>query len=310
MLKAAFRRLWESIPLIVIVVTFVFFLMKMIPGDPVELMLGDTASAADRDHLRKLLGLDRPLLAQYLKFWKDLFVGGWGQSISHSKSVLSLILDKFAATLILALSSLSVALFVSFPFGVWAAKKRGSIWDSAITILSLSGMSLPIFVVAPGAILLFSIRLRWLPVSGTGSILHLVLPSLCLGFGLSGVLMRMLRASMLDHLNEDYVRTARSKGLSETRVLFSHVLSNALLPVVTVLGGMLGSLLAGAVVTESLFDWPGIGKLFFSAFQSRDYPLVQGIVLWIAMSYVGIHLVMDLAYAWLDPRIRSGGEAS
>jgi ABC-type dipeptide/oligopeptide/nickel transport system permease component len=304
MLEYLFKRLLTSIPVVVGVVTLVFLLIHFIPGDPVEIMLGDTALASDKDALRKIMGLDLPLWRQYLFFWRHLLDGTWGHSITYSRPVLSLILERFGATAILSCTSLAVGMLISFPLGVLAARKAGSVTDTAAVGFALFGMSMPIYVVGPFAILIFSVWLGWLPVSGFGGPAHLIIPSLCLGLGLSGMLTRMVRTSMLECLGEDYVRTARSKGLGEMCVLFRHTLRNAMIPVLTILGNMLGGLLAGAVITETLFDWPGIGKLFFSAFQGRDYPLIQGVVLWIAVTYVLVNLIIDLLYSVVDPRVR------
>ena len=298
------KRILSSIPVIFGVVTLVFLLIHIIPGDPVDMLLGDSAQAVDRDAMRNALGLNQPLWGQYINFWKNIFVGGWGQSIAHSQTVLSLLLERFPASLLLSVCALIVGILISFPLGIFAARKSGTLVDTQIMLFALLGMSVPLFVMAPIAILVLSIYLGWLPVSGMGTLSHLVLPSLCLGVGLSGILTRMIRASMLDVLGEDYIRTAASKGLSDFYVHFKHALRNALIPVVTILGIMLGNLLAGAVITETIFDWPGIGKLFFSSFQSRDYPLVQGVVLWTSMSYVFINFAVDVLYSLIDPRIR------
>lgn len=298
------QRALASVPVLVGVATLVFLMIHFIPGDPVDLMLGESASVADRDQLRQHLGLHLPLLSQYFAFWRHIVDGSWGDSLSYGRKVLPLILEVFPSTCALALASLLVACMFSVPLGVWAARRAGTLWDTGATGFALLGMSLPIFVTAPLAVLFFSIHLRWLPVAGSESPWHLVLPTLCLGAGLSGMLTRIVRTSVLETLGEDFVRTARAKGLSERAVLFKHALRNALVPVVTVIGNMLGGLLAGAVLTETLFDWEGIGKLFYSAFQARDYPLVQGIVLWIAASYVVIGILVDALYSAVDPRIR------
>jgi len=299
-----FRRLLAAIPVIVGVVTLVFLLVHFIPGDPVEMMLGDAAEFADKENMRRLLGLNLPMHEQYLLFWKNIFNGTWGHSIAFSRSVLDLILERFGATALLAGCALALGTLVSFPLGVNAARKAGTAQDSLSVGFALVGMSVPIYVMAPIAVLLFSIGFRWFPVAGYGTVAHLVLPTICLGFSLSGMLTRMVRTSMLETLGEDYIRTARSKGLAEKYVLFKHALRNAMIPVITILGNMLGGLLAGAVITETLFDWPGIGKLFYSAFQSRDYPLIQGVVLWISISYVLINLFVDVLYSVFDPRVR------
>lgn len=304
MYKFLLKRFLSSLPVLVGVATLVFFLIHFIPGDPIDIMLGDSAQEVDKALMRSRLGLDKPLSGQYLDFWKNLANGTWGHSITYEESVLSLILRHFPASIWLSFSSLLVGLCLSLPLGVLSAHKVGSWVDRFATSFALIGMSLPIFVLAPMAVLMFAIELRWLPVSGFADFKHLILPALCLGVGLSGVLTRMLRTSMLDVLNEDFVRTARSKGLRESAVIVKHTLRNALIPVVTILGNMLGNLLSGAVLTETLFDFPGIGKLFYQAFQSRDFPLVQGVVLWIAGIYVVVNILVDLVYSLIDPRIR------
>lgn len=298
------KRILSALPVIFGVATLVFLLIHFIPGDPIDIMLGDSAAASDRDALRKTLGLDLPLIQQYLLFWKNIFNGTWGQSLSFSREVLSLILDRFGATLVLAFTSLLIGIAVSFPLGVLASRNAGSWIDTVSVAFALLGMSVPTFVLAPLGVLWLSVHLEVLPVAGFGSFYHLILPATCMGFGLSGSLTRMVRTSMLENLGEDYVRTARAKGLREVAVLFRHTLRNAMIPVITILGNMMGSLLAGAVITETIFDWPGVGKLFYSAFQSRDYPLVQGVVLWIAVSYVLINILVDLLYSVFDPRVR------
>ncbi len=299
-----FRRILSVIPVVIGVVTLVFLLVHFIPGDPVEIMLGDAAEAADKARLRELLGLNLPLLKQYTLFWKQIFDGTWGHSISFSRPVLGLITERFGATMYLSLASLVVGVMISFPLGVNAARKAGTLADTCSVGFALIGMSIPIYVMAPVAVWFFSVQWRMFPVAGYGTLAHLFLPMICLGFGLSGILTRMIRTSVLECLGEDYIRTARAKGLKERNVLFKHALRNAMIPVITIMGNMLGGLLAGAVITETLFDWPGIGKLFFSAFQQRDYPLVQGVVLWISVSYVFINLFVDLAYSFVDPRVR------
>ena len=310
MTKFFLRRLWQTLPVIFGVVTLVFLLIHFIPGDPIDMMLGESTQSADREKMRHLLGLDLPLLQQYFNFWKNIFFNSWGESIVFAKPVLTLIWECFPATMLLSFSSLIFAAAISFPLGVLAAYRAGTWIDTLTTSFSLLGMSVPIFVTAPLGVLEFSIRLRWFPVAGSESFSHLILPTLCLGFGISGILTRMIRNSVLENLGEDFVRTARSKGLSEISVIFKHTLRNALIPVITVLGNIMGSLLAGAVLTETLFDWPGLGNLFFKAFQSRDFPLIQGIVLWISAVYVLISLILDLCYSAADPRIRLEEEAA
>jgi peptide/nickel transport system permease protein len=300
------QRLGASLIAVAGVTVLVFLMLHLIPGDPVDLLLGEGASAQDKLSLQIKLGLNLPLYKQFWIYVCSLW-SGWGHSISRDSPVLTLILERFPATLLLSICGLVTGLCLSIPIGILGAVKKNSGTDHVLSAFSLSFMSLPIFVLGPIATLIFAIRLRWLPVAGFGDPSHLILPSLLLGLGLSGILSRMIRASLCEVLKEDYMRTARAKGLSEYRIVLVHGFRNALLPVLTLLGNMLGGLLAGAVITETLFDWPGIGKLFLSAFQSRDYPLIQGIVLWISLSYFAINLVVDLAYSLVDPRIRLGG---
>ncbi len=298
------RRILQSIPVVFGVTSVVFFLLHFIPGDPVAIMLGDSADAADQENLRRVLGLDRSLPEQYLLFWRHLFDGTWGQSLVYQRPVFQLILDRFPPTLLLAFSSLLIALGISLPLGIAAARRAGQ-WVDAMSVgFALLAASIPIFVLAPMAILFFSVELRWFAVSGFSSAWDLILPALCLGVGLSGFFTRLIRTSVLEILSEDFVTTARSKGLRENIVIYVHVLRNALIPLLTVLGSVLGSLLAGAVITETLFDWPGIGRLFYSAFQSRDFPVIQGVVLWVSLTYLAINFLVDLLYSVVDPRVR------
>lgn len=308
MTRFALRRLIAGLLVVVGVTTLVFFLLHLIPGDPVDMMLGDAAVKGDREELRRALGLDLSLGSQYLHFWKQLLDGSWGTSFSHRLPVLKLILERFPSTLTLAATGFSVAVVVGIPMGLWGARRPGQWLDLSLRTAALLTHVVPIFVVAPVAVLYFAIELRWLPVSGGGGALHLVLPSMCLGVGVSGFLARVLRTSVGEELAADYVRTARAKGLSERAILWRHAFRNTAVPLLTVSGSLWGGLLAGAVLTETLFDWPGLGRLFFTAFQARDYPLVQGIVLWISVSYVLIHFLVDILYSWADPRIASERE--
>lgn len=309
-MRFGLKRILAGLFVILGVTTLVFFMLHVVPGDPVETMLGDSAAKADQEEIRRSLGLHLPLLSQYGLFWRHLVDGTWGQSFSHRLPVLQLILERFPWTVLLAAMSLAVSAFVGTLAGVVAAWRAGRSLDSVVRVLSLLGNGVPIFVIAPIAVLVFAIQLRWLPVSGSGSLSHLILPSACLGVGLSGYFARVVRTSVLEELSEDYVRTARAKGLAEHTVLLRHTLRNAMVPLLTVLGNMAGGLLAGAVLTETLFDWPGLGRLFYTAFQARDYPLVQGIVLWISASYVLIHLGVDVLYQWADPRVRMDEESA
>jgi len=301
------KRLLLTIPAIFGVVSIVFLLIHLIPGDPVDMLLGDMAQDVDKSALRKSMNLDIPLWDQYLMFWKNIFFGGWGKSFTHDQNVLSLILEKFPSSCLLAVSSLTIAVGLSFPLGILAARKSGTIIDTGAMLIALIGMSVPVFVMGPIATFIFSIELQWFPISGAETMSHLVLPSVCMGFGISGILTRMVRTSMLECLGEDFIRTARAKGLKEFWVLWKHTFRNALIPVVTILGNVFGSLLAGAVITETIFDWPGIGDLFFKSIEARDTPLIQGIVLWISLTYVIINFIIDIMYSWIDPRIRVQG---
>ncbi|MBI4461176.1 MAG: ABC transporter permease [Acidobacteria bacterium] len=297
-------RLLYAIPAVFLVISLVFFLIHLVPGDPVQQMLGEGARAADVEQLRRDLGLDRPLLAQYANYWRALFRGDLGQSFRFGSPVTQTILARYPATMQLSLAALAVALFFSIPAGVYSAVHRGKWRDRLLGFFSLLGLSFPNFALGPVLILVFAILLGWLPVSGYGTFPHLILPALTLGSGLAAILTRMARASLLEELRQDYVRTARAKGLIEKVVLFRHVLRNSLIPIVTVVGLQLGALLSGAIVTEVIFSWPGIGRLTLQAINSRDYPLVQGCFLAISLTYIAVNLLTDLIYTVVDPRIR------
>ncbi|GAK57638.1 binding-protein-dependent transport systems inner membrane component [Candidatus Vecturithrix granuli] len=298
------RRLLLTIPVIVGVSTLVFLFIHLIPGDPIQVMLGESAKPTDVEALRRALGLDRPLSEQYMAFFKGLVTGNLGVSIHTGQPILATIVSRLPATLELTLSSMCVALLISIPLGVISASKQYSLLDNGSMFFALLGISMPNFWLGPLLILLFSVNLGWLPVSGRGGLLHLVLPAITLGTALAAKLTRMTRSSVLEILHEDYITTARSKGLHEGFVIFKHALRNALIPVITVIGIQFGALLSGALITETIFAWPGIGRLTITAIQKRDYPLVQGCVLLIAFGYVFANLITDLAYAWADPRIR------
>ena len=298
------RRLLLTIPVIIGVSTLVFLFIHLIPGDPIQVMLGESAKPTDVETLRRALGLDRPLSEQYVTFFKGLITGNLGVSIHTGQPILATILNRLPATLELTLSSMCVALLISIPLGVISASKQYSLLDNGSMFFALLGISMPNFWLGPLLILLFSVNLGWLPVSGRGGLLHLILPAITLGTALAAKLTRMTRSSVLEILHEDYITTARSKGLREGFVIFKHALRNALIPVITVIGIQFGALLSGALITETIFAWPGIGRLTITAIQKRDYPLVQGCVLLIAFGYVFANLITDLAYAWADPRIR------
>lgn len=286
------------------VVTLVFFLIHFIPGDPVELMLGETASRSDLNQLRADLGLDRPLAEQYGRFLLGLARGDLGHSFFYRMPVHRVILEKLPATVELSLAAMALALLIALPLGIAAAVKKESAIDRGAMLGSLLGISIPNFWLGPLLIILFSIRLGWLPVSGREGPASLILPAITLGTALAAILSRMTRSAMLDVLGEDYLKTARAKGLPERAVVLKHALRNALLPVLTIVGLQFGALLSGAVITENVFAWPGIGTLLIQAITARDYPLVQGCVLTISLGYVAVNFMTDLLYSLADPRVK------
>lgn len=305
MISYAGRRLLGAIPVLWGVATLVFIVLRLLPGDPAEVMLSEAGgSAAAIAELRAELGLDDPLLLQYGRYLLSLLRGDLGSSLFSRRPVASLIGEQLPSTLELALAALLVALLLGTGLGVLAAVKQGTWWDRLAMGLSIAGVSLPIFWTALLAILLFSLRLDWLPATGTGSPSHLVLPALVLGFASAGAIARLVRASLLEVFSQDYVNTARAKGLSEGLVLLRHALRNSLIPVITIAGLQFGFLMGGAVVTETIFARPGIGRLLVNAIQWKDLPLVQGIALLAAVAYTLVNLAVDLAYVVLDPRIR------
>ena len=294
------------IPTIFGLITLVFFFLSIVPGDPIDAMLGESAPAADREALRHELGLDRPVLARYGSYLVRLVQGDLGKSISFARdsSVAGLIASRFPSTALLAVLAILLALAIAIPLGVTAAVWRGSWIDLVTMVIGLLGISMPGFWLGAMLVIFFSVRLNLFPMPSEGGPLILVLPAVTLGTALAGVLLRMTRSSMLEVISSDYVRTAKAKGLSPRRVVFRHALRNALLPVVTIAGLQLGALLTGAVVTETVFSYNGLGLLTLQAIQNRDYPLVQGCVLVVALCYVIVNFLVDIAYAWLDPRIQ------
>jgi peptide/nickel transport system permease protein len=299
----AVRRLLLVVPTLLGVATLVFIALHLVPGDPVERMLGEMAAPSDAAALRHELGLDRPLLVQYARFLAHAARGDLGRSIAFRAPVARVIADRYPATLELAAAALMVALAIGLPLGMAAAVRPGSATDRLARVASLAGVCLPSFWLGPLLILLFAMWLGWLPVSGRGGIAHLVLPAMTLGLGMAGILVRLTRASMLTALAEDWMRTARAGGASEWRVVLVHALRNALPPVVTVVGLQAGALLAGTVITETIFAWPGLGRLVVQAIDARDYPLVEGCVLVIGATYVAINTAADLFHRALDPRL-------
>jgi len=301
------RRLLLAVPVVLGVATLVFLLIHLIPGDPVEIMLGESALPADRDALREALGLDRPILEQYGSFLWGLCRGDLGDSLQQRRPVTTLIREHYPATLELTLAAMLISLLIALPAGILSGIRQYSVWDHSTMFLALLGVSMPNFWLGPLLIWVFSIQLGWFPVSGKGGLAHLLLPALTLGASMAAIVARMTRSSVLEVLREDYVMTARAKGLSEARIILKHVLRNALLPVLTVVGLQFGALLAGSIITETIFSWPGLGTLMVKAIQTRDYPVVQGCVLVISMSYVLVNLLTDLLYGVIDPRIRYEG---
>lgn len=304
MIRYILKRLLALIPVLIGVGTVSFFLVHFIPGDPVDLILGDQASLEDKENLRAELKLDRPLGEQYASFWKGLIVGDLGDSLRTRRPVSSLIGERFPATFELALTAVFLALLIGLPIGALSGAKPYSAIDAAGLGYGILGISLPAIFLAPLLIYVFSMRLDLFPVSERSGWDSLVLPAFSLAIPLSAVILRISRASMLEVTGEDFIRTARAKGLSEKKVYLVHALRNALIPVITIVGLQLGALLTGTVITETIFDWPGIGTLLLSAIQQRDYPVVQGCVLFIAFIYVAVNFLTDLAYGFANPRIR------
>lgn len=297
-------RALYTLPAVWLVVSIVFLLIHFVPGDPVQQMLGEGAAAVDIQAARHAYGLDVPLLTQYINYWKGVLAGNLGLSVRFNRSVTSLILERYPYTLELAVAALTLAIVLSIPAGVRSAQRRNRWDDRALSVISLFGLSFPNFALGPVLILFFAIKLGWLPVSGSGSFAHLVLPAITMGSALAAILTRMVRTSLLEELGQDYIRTARAKGLRERTVVYSHALRNAMIPVITVLGLQFGALLAGAIVTETIFSWPGIGRLTIQSISNRDYYLVQGCILAIGLTYVVVNFLTDLLYSAINPRIR------
>jgi ABC-type dipeptide/oligopeptide/nickel transport system permease component len=315
-MKQTLIRLALTLPVVWLVVSLVFLLIHLVPGDPIQTMLGDGAAPADIAALRHQYGFDQTLSQQYTHYWAGVVHGDLGDSIRLHESVAHLIEQRYPYTLALTLAALVLGLALALPAGILAAVKRGRWVDQALSVVSLFGLSVPGIALGPVLILIFSIELGWLPVSGAnagGAGSHwtclidwryLVLPAVTMGASLAAVLTRMVRTAMLEELGHDYIRTARAKGLSETAVLWRHALPNALVPIVTVVGLQFGALLAGAIVTETIFSWPGLGRLTVSAISNRDYALVQGCLLSIGLTYVLVNFFTDVVYRWVNPRMR------
>lgn len=304
MLRYLVRRLLLAVPVMIGVATLVFSLIHLVPGDPAQAMLGDGAAPQDVEELRKSLGLDQPLLTQYASFLRNALTGDLGTSFRTGQPVTAMIVERVPATAELAVAAMIVAIVLAIPLGVVAAVWRGTTLDYGAMTFALAGVSIPNFWLGPLLAIAFAVELGWLPVSGRGSIAHLVLPAISLGLALAAILARMTRASLLDELNELYVRAARARGVSRASAVTRHALRNSLIPLMTIIALQFGAVLTGAVITETIFAWPGIGRLLIQSIGFRDYPLVQGCILLIAFTYVSVNLITDLLYGLVDPRIR------
>lgn len=306
------RRLIQMVFVLVLFSIVVFTVLRLVPGDPVAAQLGLEATQEAYDQLRAEMGLDQPIYIQYIRWLQNISQGDFGTSWRSHQSALSLIQRRFPATIWLTVAAIVVGLAISIPLGIVAGVRPNSWMAHFSTLFSLVGIAMPSFWLGLMLLLTLAVTLRWLPPSGYISpfedpvlgFKYLVMPAFTLGVGLAAPLTRFIRSGMLDVMNTDYVRTARAKGLTENLVIFRHVIKNALLSVVTIFGVLLGSLLGGSIITESVFNWPGIGTLLLQSIQQRDYGIVQGVVLFISLIFMTVNLLVDLTYAYLDPRIR------
>ena len=304
MLNYLIKRIFTAFVVLLGVSTMVFLLIHLVPGDPVQAMLGEAAQPADLESMRIALGLHQPLYQQWLGFMNDLLHLDLGESFYSRRDISLLLLERLGPTVLLAMASILMAIFIAAPLGILAAMNKDSYWDSLAMGFSTLGIAIPNFWMGPLLILVFSIGLGWLPVSGSAGISSLILPAITLGTAMAALLSRMIRSSLLEVLTEEYITAARARGLSPARIILHHAMPNAALPVITVLGIQLGGLLAGAVITETIFSWPGVGQLTIESIQRRDYPVVQACILLISFSYVLVNLLTDLFYVVLDPRVR------
>ncbi len=306
MSRYVLQRVLMLVPVLLGVSLIVFAILKLIPGDPARVMAGLDASAADVVNIRGELGLDRPLHVQYARFLGNALVGDFGRSIRSKRPVRDEIANTLPATVQLAVVSMAAAIVFGAGLGIVAATHQSSLWDTLAMVLALFGISVPIFWLGLMLILVFAVVLGWLPAQGRGGPEHLILPGLTLGVASAGIIARMMRASLLEVLRHDYVRTARAKGLGEWLVVMRHALKNASIPVVAVVGLQFGQLLGGAVITETVFAWPGMGRLVVEGIKFRDFPVVQASILLLALLFSLVNLMVDLLYAYLDPRIKYG----
>ena len=310
MWKYIVKRLLLMIPILLGVTFIVFFIMNLTPGDPAAIILGDQASAEALAAMRLELGLDKPLLVRYFKYIWDMLHGDLGLSYKNQLSVWAQVIDKFPNTAILAVAGIFVALIIGIPVGIISAKKQYTALDNTSMVLSLIGVSMPNFWLGLLLSLLFALKLGWLPSQGMGSVFvgllrSIVLPAITLGTGSAATVVRMTRSSMLEVIRQDYISTARAKGISERQVTFRHMLKNAMIPIVTAVGLQFGSLLGGAMLTETVFSWPGLGRLMVESINSKDIPMVMGATIFLAIMFSVVNLIVDLIYAFIDPRIKS-----
>jgi peptide/nickel transport system permease protein len=304
MLKYIIKRILQVFPSIFGVITLIFFSIHLIPGDPVDIMLGETALASNKEEMRLELNLDKPIIEQYIIFLKKIAVFDFGKSFFHKQPVQNLIFERFPATFNLTLASILVALLISLPLGILSAVKKNSFIDYISRLVAMAGISIPNFWLGPMLVIIFSIYLGLLPVSGSDKFSSIILPAITLGASLAAILTRIIRTSMLDVLNEKYIITARSKGLNNFDILFKHTFKNALIPVITIIGLQFGGLLSGAIIVESVFAWPGLGRLLINAINTRDYPVVQFTVLFISVIFIFVNLFTDICYTFVDKRIK------
>ncbi len=300
------RRLLAIVPVLLVVAALVFAIIHLVPGDPVLAMVGAEAARADIELMRERLGLNRPLPVQFVDYLAGVAQGDLGNSIRTGRPVLGEVAARLPRTLQLALVALGISMLVGIVLGVTAAVFRGTWIDSLAVLIAIIGVSAPTFWIGLALILVFAVDLRWFPTGGAETWRHVVLPAATLGFHYAAVIARVTRSSMLDVLSDDYVRTARAKGLSAWRVILQHALKNALIPTITIVGLQFGALISGSIVVEVVFSWPGLGLLLITALNSRDYPVVQACILTIATAFIVVNLIVDVLYGVVDPRVRYG----